>query len=173
MRRDVLGVAGQLQLDRHRIEPDAIENACDPVRRRVDAKTRGADRARADQHEAAGAVFEILQRLAIGFLRIGMIDSRHHLPRRTRRASGERTDIGPSLVKRLDAQAVIGLGDQLLVERRTFEDAVDQLQPLLTGRGREFGGEGKVGHMHLAGLVRGFGNRSKPFDACSNGCCSS
>ncbi len=73
-------------------------------------------------------------------------------------APGARADdrlrLGVAGIERLDAQPVIGAGDELLVERRTLEHAVDELEPLLARRRREFARERQVG-------VGRFGHRRK------------
>ena len=77
--RQVLGLRAQIELDRDAgIEQHTIEHACDRVRHQPIAM--GADRTDADQHEPVGAVLEILQRLRVGGGRIGVVNTRHHLP---------------------------------------------------------------------------------------------
>ena len=128
------------------VERDAVEHPRECRGRGVEAESVGADRAGEHQRQAARAVLEVLQRLAIGGRRIGMVDPLHQGPCRARRAAGDRQRVARARVKRLDRQLVVGARDEL-VERRALERAVDQLEPLLAGGGREFGAKHQViGH---------------------------
>ena len=131
----------QIELDRHAgIEVNAVEHARECGGRRVEAETAGARSAGEHQEEAGRAIFEVRERLGIGRRRIGMIDPLHQCPRCLRRASRHRRRGRCALVQRRDGWAVIRRAEQPL-ERRAFERGIDQLAPLLAGRGREIGGE--------------------------------
>ena len=83
---------------------------------------------------------------ALAVDRIGMVDARHHLPGRP--ARGRRSaGAARARVERLDRDAVIGRGDEPLLERRALQHALHELQPLVARGRRKFGGEREiVGH---------------------------
>ena len=70
-----------------------------------------------------------------------MIQALHDLPGGARRAADNGPRVGLAPVERLDGEPVVGLGDELLVERRAFEHALHQLPPLLARGGRKLGGQ--------------------------------
>ena len=128
------------------VEMHAFERGGDRLRRTVEAVAIGAGAAGEGEAQAGGAVFQIVQRLAVGGLGVGMVYPLHHLPGRSRPPGHHRRMRRP-LVKRLDPQAVIGAAHQPLVEIGAFQRRLDQRAPLRVADGREFGGEGEVfGH---------------------------
>ncbi len=82
---------------------------------------------------------------------IGVVDPLHDAPG-PGGPPGDRLCALGARVKRLDAQPVIGLADELLVELGALERGLDQPPPRRLVGGREFGGEGKGGvvftHLH-------------------------
>ncbi|OIQ66427.1 hypothetical protein GALL_520010 [mine drainage metagenome] len=84
-----------------------------------------------------------MQRLCVCRRGVGMIDALHDLPGRGRGPAGYRIGIAGAPVDRFDPQSVRGFADQLL-ERRAFQHAIDQLAPVVIGRGREIRCEGQV-----------------------------
>src|SRR5262249_1966706 len=75
-------------------------------------------------------------------------------PRRARRAAAHRLRVGGTWIERRHLQAVIGLADELLVERGALERRLDQLAPLRLARRREFSGEGQRLIRHSDKLAR-------------------
>ena len=136
------------------IEFDPVQHAGERDRRRVKAIAIGIDRSGHDQGQPGGAVLQILQRLRVGGFRVGMIDPLHHRPGRARCAPGDRRRPRRARIERVDAQSVIGLADQTLLERGALERGIDQLAPVRLAGGREFGGEGKR-------LIKVLGHRRK------------
>ena len=122
------------------------------VRRGIEAVAVGVERAGEHQRQPGRAVFQILQRLRIGRRRIGMIDPLHQRPGRARRAPGDRLGARRARIERLDAQAVIGLADQPLVERGALERRLDQLAPVRLAGRREIRrrGEGRRSSAQIA-----------------------
>ena len=96
----------------------------------------------AGEHECQPrrAVLQIVQRLRVGSLRIGMIDPLHDLPGRSRSAACDRRSTLSAAVNRIDLQPVGCLADQFL-ERRALQHPVDQLAPVLVGRLRKLRGQ--------------------------------
>ena len=137
------------------IDEDAVEHLLDRLRCRIQPKAVGAIGAREYQRQPGGAVLEIVHRLRVGRCGIRMIDPLHDLPGRGRGPAGDRCGIAGALIDRFDLQAVIGLADQLL-ERRALQHAIDQLAPVVIGRGREIRRQPQV-----VGLQMSFG-RSLP-----------
>jgi hypothetical protein len=92
----------------------------------------------AGEHECQTrrAVLQIVQRLRVGCLRIGMIDPLHNLPGRCRSTAGDRHNPLGTAVDRIDLQPVGRLADQFL-ERRALQHPVDQLAPVVKGRLRK------------------------------------
>ena len=70
--------------------------------RRRQAEAVVAERAGKDQRKPAGSVLEFTQRDFIGERRIGVIDPRHHLPRRCARPPSDGPRIAPAGRERLD-----------------------------------------------------------------------
>ena len=124
-------------------EIDAVERARERRRRRVEAKTVGAHRAGEHQHQAGGAVLQIVERLRIGGRRVGMIDALHDGPGRAGRAPAKRSRCGVARIKRLDGQAVMGPAFEPR-ERRALEHGIDQAAPSLFRCRRKIGGRGRV-----------------------------
>src|SRR3712207_2027067 len=52
-------------------------------------------------------------------------------------------------IKRLNVDAVVAAGDELLLEIRALQHAFDELEPLLAGRLRKIGGEREIVHRGL------------------------
>ncbi len=150
---DVAGLRADVEIDGDAgIEIDAVEHAGERFGRAADAIAVGVERSGADERQPGRAVFEIVQRQRIGRRGIGMIDALHDRPRLPRGAARDRYCAGSAGVKWVDGQAVIGPGDQPLLEWRAFEHAIHQLAPLLL-RGRwKFGGQRQfiegIGHGH-------------------------
>ena len=144
MRGRVFCFRRQVEFNGDAVQKNAVENSRKSGCRKVRAVTIGAGGARADQHEAGGAAFEVFECERVRYGRIGMIDPRHDLPRSAGRARCERRGIRAARIERVDAQTVIGFADQLLFERGAFERLVDQSEPLLTRGSREFRGEREV-----------------------------
>ena len=69
-----------------------------------------------------------------------MIDPRQYLPRRRTGPGRHGSGVGAPRRERLNGQAVISGADQAF-ERGAFEHGVNQLAPLLAGRGGKIGGE--------------------------------
>ena len=90
-----------------------------------------------DQRQPGRAVFEICR--PVCWLLTDRDDRRAACtgPGRARLRAGDRLCAGGARVKRLDAQAVIGLADQPLVERGAFERRLDQPAPFVARRWRE------------------------------------
>ena len=118
------------------IDENAVENLVDRFRCRLESEAISAVGAREYQRQAAGAVFEIMQRLRIRLLRIRMIDPLHDLPGCGRGTACDRCGAARARVDRFDPQPVIGLADQLF-EWRALEHAIHQLAPVVIGRRRE------------------------------------
>ncbi len=129
------------------IEFDVLEHALDDRRRCVQTIAVGVERTGEHQSQAGRPVFEVLKRLLVRRRRIGVVDPLHQGPGRAGLAPGDRHGAGRARVKRLDPQAVIGLGHQALVERGAFERRLDKFAPFRLAGRRKFGGEGEfVGH---------------------------
>ena len=118
------------------VEIDAVENLRDRLRRRLQPEAMGAIGAGEHERQSRRAVLEIVQRLRIGRLGIGMIDPLHDLPGRGRGAAGDRRGALRAAVDRIDLQPIGGLADQFL-ERRALQHPVDQLAPVVVGRWRQ------------------------------------
>ena len=118
----------KIEIDRHGGEIDAVERALERRRRRIEAKTVGAHRAGEHQHQAGGAVFQIVERLRIGGRRVGMIDALHDGPGRAGRTPAKRGRCGVARIKRFDGQAVMGPAFEPC-ERRALEHGIDQAAP--------------------------------------------
>ena len=108
-------------------------------------QAEAACRRRAGEHQRqpGGAVFQVLQGLAVGDARVGMIDPLCYQPGH-RRASGDRRSAVGARIKRLDPQAVIGLAHKALVEAGALQRRLDQLAPVLLGGGGKLCGEGEI-----------------------------
>src|SRR5262249_37991583 len=153
------------------VQLKALERARNRCFARRKTVAVSANRSSEDHSEAGRTVFEVVQRLGIGRGRIGMIDALRDRPRRSWRAGGNGPGLCASPVERLDGYAVIGLGDEPLVERRTLEHARHQLAPLLARGGGKLGSEGKVvvravGHGHKMPWCKWRANH-KPRARCS------
>ena len=122
------------------IEINAVENLRDRLCRRIEPKTVGAIGAGEHERQPCRAVLQIVQRLRVGRLRIGMIDPLHDLPGRGRGAAGDRRSTLRAAIDRIDLQPVGRLADQFL-ERRALQHPVDQLAPVLVGRLRKLRGQ--------------------------------
>ena len=122
------------------VEIDAVEDLRDRLRRRIQPETVGAIGAGEHQRQPGRAVLQIVQRLRVGGLCVGMIDPLHDLPGRGRGAAGDRRGAFRAAVDRVDLQPVGRLADQFL-ERRALQHPVDQLAPVLIGRLRKFRGQ--------------------------------
>ena len=72
------------------VEIDAVENRCYGFSRWIQPVPMGAGGAGEHQRQPGRAVLQIVQRLCIGYLRIGMIDPLHDLPGRGGGAAGDR-----------------------------------------------------------------------------------
>ena len=150
----VLGLRAEIEIERDAgVEMDAVERARDGLSGCRKTVAVAADRPGKDQGEAGRAILEIVQRLGIGRGRIGMIEALHDPPGGARRAADNGPRVGLAAVERLDGEPVIGLGDELLVERRALEHALHQLAPLLARGRRKLGGQRQlvgcgVGHGH-------------------------
>ena len=110
------------------VELDVLERARERFRRGSQAIAIGVERTGKDQRQAGRAIFEILKCLRVGGGRIGMVDPLKNLPR-PRRPPGDRLCPRRARIKRLDAQPVISLADQPLVESGAFERSLDQFAP--------------------------------------------
>ena len=99
----------------------------------VEAIAIGADRSREHERQPGRAVFEVMQGLAVGGRRIGVLDARHDLPGRARCAAGHRPRGGIAAVERLDGQAIIGLRHQPALERGALEHPGNELEPVARG----------------------------------------
>jgi hypothetical protein len=88
------------------------------------------------QRQARCAVLQIVQRLRIGRLGVGVVDPLHDLPGCRGGTAGDWRGALGAAVNRIDFQPIGGLADQLL-ERRALQDAIDQLAPILIGRLRK------------------------------------
>ena len=133
------------------VEMNAVERARDCLLGRRQTVAVSADGAGEDNGEAVRTVFEVVQRLGIGRGCIGKIEALHDRPRRGRRARGNGLRRNPSAVERLDAERIIGLGDEAGFEGRAFEHVLHQLAPLLARGGGKLGSERQVvgiGHDH-------------------------
>ncbi len=157
-RREAVHAAGEL--DRCVIDEDTRQCR----RRIVEAGDLDTDLPRAGdlQHGAVGAAFQLLEDDLVGGGRIGLDDALMNLPTKIlhvgvraarerrlprHRRFGTRQRVG-ARIERLDAQAIGGLGHQLLVEVAALQCLVDELAPLLVGGGCEVGSErGRVGHV--------------------------
>ena len=130
-------------------------SALERLRRGIEAIAIGVERAGEHQRQPGRAVFQVLQRLLVGRLRIGMVDALHHRPGGAGLASGDRLGARRARIKRLDPQAVIGLADQPLVERRALSAASTSLRHSASRGRRKFGGEGEsfVGHSAQSATV--------------------
>src|SRR5262245_48552736 len=136
-----------VELDRNaRIKVDAVENAPQRGGRRIESEPMGAGRARERQRQTGGAVLKVLERLLVCSRRVAMVDALYHLPGRAGRPPVHGVRIGAPGIERLDPQAVMGLGDELAIERRALEHSVDKLAPLRERGWRKFGGKRHVGH---------------------------
>ena len=96
----------------------------------------GAIGAGEHQRQPGRAILQIVQRLRVGFPGIGMIDPLHDLPGRGGGAAGDRLGALRAAVDRIDLQSIGGLADEFL-ERRALQHPVDQLAPVVIGRGRK------------------------------------
>ena len=139
------------------IEKDTVKDPCQCFPACIgDPKTAGAWAAGKFKLQTAGAVFEVVQRLRVGGSRVRMIDPLHDLPGRGLSAAGDRCGILRARIDRFDPQIVVGLADQFL-ERRALQHAIDQLAPIVVGRGRKIGGQPQVVscRCHLSGSLPG------------------
>ena len=137
------------------VEIDAVENLRDRLRRRIQPKPVGAIGAGEHERQPRRAVLQIVQRLRVGRLRIGMIDPLHDLPGRSRSTAGDRRSTLGTAIDRIDLQPVGRLADQFL-ERRALQHPVDQLAPVLVGRLRKLRGQCQfvsLGHPAYYSLV--------------------
>ena len=107
----------------------------------VDPDTETACRGRTgeDEIEAIGTAFEIEKRELVRLRRLGMIDPLRHAPAPGLLARNRRSRFRLR-IERLDLDAVMGAGDELLPEVRALEHALDALEPLLAGRLGKVGG---------------------------------
>lgn len=112
------------------IKKDAVEHLFDGFRRRLQSEAMGAVGAGEHQRKPGGAVLQIVQRLCIGRLGIGMIDPLQDLPGRGGCAAGDRRGTFRAAIDRIDLQSVGGLADKFL-ERRALQHPVDQLAPVV------------------------------------------
>ena len=67
------------------VEMHAGERPFDRIRRRRNPIAMRADRAGRDQHQAVGAIVELVQNFRVAGVRVGMVDALHHLPARAGR----------------------------------------------------------------------------------------
>ena len=137
------------------VEIDAVENLRDRLCRRIEPETMGAIGAGEHERQPRRAVLQIVQRLRVGCLGIGMIDPLHDLPGRGRRTAGDRRGSFRAAIDRIDLQPVGRLADQFL-ERRALQHPVDQLAPVLVGRLRKLRGQCQfvsLGHPAYYSLV--------------------
>ena len=154
--RTTCRVAGdEIEIDRHGGEIDAVERALSVSRRRIEAESVRAHRAGEHQHQAGGAVLQIVERLRIGGRRIGMIDTLHDGPASAGRTPAERGRRGIARVERLDGQAVIGPAFEPR-ERRALEHGIDQAAPgLFALPGERRPGSGAAGPSSLQSAMPG------------------
>ena len=120
------------------VEHDVLEQAFHGRGRRVQAIAIGVQRPRENQRQAVGAVHQVVERLLVGFRRIGVVDPLHQRPGGARRAARDRRCPHGARVERLDPDAVIGLGHQLLLERGAFERGIDKFAPFRLAGRRKF-----------------------------------
>ncbi len=129
------------------VELDVLERTRKRLGRGSKTVAVGVERPGKDQRQPGRAVFEILKCLRVGGSRIGMVDPLKNLPG-PRRPAGDRLCPCRAWIKRFDAQPVISLADQPLVESGTLERSLDERAPFRLRRRREFSGQGKiVSHM--------------------------
>ena len=113
----------------------------------VDPHAEAAGRGSLAGHERQriGAAFEIGERELVRLSRIGMVDPLRHAPAAGLLARNRRGSFRLR-IERLDLDAVMGAGDELLLEIRALQHALDELEPLLAGGLREIGGEREIVH---------------------------
>ena len=134
----ILGLRTEVEFERDAgIEMDAVEHPGDDRFSGVDAVATGSDGAREHQRQSGRAVLQILQRLRVRRNRIGMVDALQDLPWRGRRTAGQRPRLRGALIEPVDAQAVAGLADELLLVGGTLEHDRDQTQPVFAACGGE------------------------------------
>ena len=133
----------QVQVDRDRVERDAVERLLKRIGRRRQSVAVGIERAGKDEGESACAVLEIVQRLLVCRRGVRMIDPLHHRPGLAGRAASDRSRAGGAGVQGLDRDAVVGLRDQP-VEGPVPERLLDQADPVGPVSGGKFGGESEV-----------------------------
>ena len=126
------------------------------VQRRADRGAAGgqritviADRALKHEGDAVGAVGQVVEDLRIGGLGVGEIDSLHDRPGLARWPARDAACLRGAAVKRLDADAVIGLGPER-GKGRALQRLFDQRLPCrLVGRGK-VPGQGAFHHCRQA-----------------------
>jgi hypothetical protein len=121
---------------------DRVDRHAKPARRRSLVGNEG---------QRIGTAFEIGNRQLIGLCRIGMIHTLRDAPAAGLLARNRRGFLRLR-IERLNGDAVMAAGDELLLEVGALQHALDQLEPLLAGRLRKIGGEREI--VHDGGLVR-------------------
>ena len=105
----------------------------------LEAKAIGAHRVRENEHQAAGAIAQILFGLRIRRCRIGMIDALHDGPWRAGRAPGDGRCRPRVRIEWLNCQSIVGPALEPL-ERCALEHGVNEFPPIRLGGGGEIAG---------------------------------
>jgi hypothetical protein len=135
-------------------QPDQIDMHA--RQRRVEISDGVAGEAVAPRGAAAGEhqrqrirpALEVLAGLRGGSVGIGMIDPRRHAPAACGIGARHQSRVTARRMQRLDGDAVMGAGDQLLLEVRALQNRIDADAPVGFGNPGESIGEGRNRVIH-------------------------
>ena len=139
-----IGIGSGIEPDGDKVEHDAAKRAVQDFRCRGDkAETPCRGRARADDRQGVRPAGEVLEDQFVGGLDLRVIHPRDDAPRH---GSAARDAAIRPRIERIDADAVIGLAEEGLVEVAALESLLGGGSPGLARRGGELGGESEIGH---------------------------